>query len=237
MQRYFTEKLDNNTFILNKDDTYHIKKVMRMNLGDKIEVIYNKELYIAEITNYDDLTKAKIIDKLDEYNELSNQIILVQSLVKEQKMDYILQKNTELGVSTFIPYQADRSIVKIKDNDTKKIDRWSKIVKEASEQSKRNIIPDVTNVMNINDLIKIKADIKILCSVNEKSVSIKNVIENVDKNSKILVVIGPEGGFSDNEEAKLMENGFVCVSLGSSVLRTETASVFVLSCIRYINMG
>ena len=237
MQRYFTEKLDNNTFTLNKDDTYHIKKVMRMNLGDKIEVIYNKELYIAEIINYDELTQAKVIEKLDTYNELSNNVILVQSLVKEQKMDYILQKNTELGVSTFIPYQADRSIVKIKSNDSKKIERWSKIVKEASEQSKRNIIPNVTNVYDINELIKIQVDIKLLCSVNEKSVSIKKMLDSIDLNSKILVVIGPEGGFSEKEEAKLMENGFVSVSLGTSVLRTETAGVFVLSCIRYQNMG
>lgn len=237
MQRYFTERIDNEIFTLNQDDTYHIRKVMRMNLGDKIEVIYKKELYIAEIIDSDELTRAKVIRKLDDYNELGNQVILVQSLVKEQKMDYILQKNTELGVSMFVPYQADRCIIKIKDSDNKKIDRWKKIVKEASEQSKRNIIPEVTKIMNINELDNINADIKILCSVNEKSVSIKKVLNDLEIDSKILVVIGPEGGFSEKEEAILIDKGFISVSLGSSVLRTETAGIFVLSCIRYQNMG
>lgn len=237
MQRYFTDKKNNNIFTLNEDDTYHITKVMRMNINDKIEVIYDNKLYISKIININDVIEAEIIEEKEDNNELSQEIILVQSLVKEQKMDYILQKNTELGVSKIIPYLSSRSIIKLKPNDyNKKVDRWNKITKEASEQSKRNSIPVVTNPIDLNELIKIDADIKILCTVNEKSKSLKNVLQNSKKCDRIIIVVGPEGGFTTDEETKLIDNGYISTSLGTSVLRTETASIFVVSSIRYNNM-
>lgn len=237
MQRYFTDNLNNEIFTLSLDDTYHIKKVMRMKIGENIEIVHNTNTYLAEIIQIDNIVKAKILEEIKDFNELSYKIILVQSLVKEQKMDIILQKNTELGVCEFIPYFADNSIIKIKDNDSKKINRWQKIVKEASEQSKRNIIPKVSDIISISELVKIDADLKLFCSVNEKSVCINNVLSNINKNDKILVVIGPEGGFTKKEEETFIDNGFISISLGHSVLRTETAGIFVSSCIRYKNMG
>lgn len=237
MQRYFADKKDNNIFILSNEDSYHINTVMRMNLKDKIEIIYDNKTYISEIIELGSSVKANVVEELEINNELSISVTIVQSLVKEQKMDYILQKTTELGVSEIIPYMATRSIIKLDNKQDKKVERWQKIVKEASEQSKRNYIPIVRNPITLSNLVNLSDyDMKFLCTVNENSQNIKKLLSNVTGNVRMLFVIGPEGGFSEEEESKMIENGFISLSLGSSVLRTETASTFIMSVIRYLDM-
>ena len=233
MQRYFNNEKVNNSFLMNEDDSNHITKVMRMNLGNKIEIVCNETLYICEIIQLGKNVVVKIIEEKDENNELPIKVTICQSLVNEQKMDLILQKGTELGVSEFIPYNARNSVVKENNKSDKKIVRWQRIVKEASEQSKRNIIPKVNNIINIDELIKLNYDLKLLCSVNEFTLNIKKVLEQTRKYDTIIIVIGPEGGFSKEEESKLIANGFISVSLGKTVFRTETASLVALSYINY----
>ena len=232
MQRYFSNLCDNNEYLLSKDDEYHIKKVMRMNLKDKIEIVDNKTTYLCEITSINPV-KAKVIEKLNENNENDKKIILVQSLVNETKMDYVLQKGTELGVNEFYAYKAVNSVIKENDKSNKKIVRWQKIVKEASEQSKRNIIPKVNNIVDLKELCAIKADVKLMLTVNEKTKNIKKILKELKKYDTLVIVIGPEGGFSSYEEEELINNGFISTSLGSRVLRTETASLVAISMINY----
>ena len=235
MQRYFKDtKL--NEFELSDDDSYHIIKVMRNNIGDKVEVVIDKKLYICEIIEMNKLVKVKKIEEVICDSELPCFVTIAQSLVKEQKMDLILQKSCELGVSEIIPINATRSIVKLDKKETKKIERWNKILKEASEQSKRIIIPKVKEIMDIKDLVNLDYDIKILCTVNELSMSLKEVLNKDLNNLKILLVIGPEGGFTDSEEKILIDNGFISTTFGRRVLRTETASLYALSIINYILM-
>lgn len=234
MQRYFCN-CNNNKFILSKEDSYHITKVMRYDVGTKIEIVDKGILYIAEIIELTPLVIAKKIEEVPCIKEICNTTI-VQSLVSEQKMDYILQKGTELGAESFIPLITDRSVVKVNDKINKKVERWNTIVKEASEQSKRLNIPKVLNPYTIKEISNLDYDYKILCSVNEMSKSIKTVLSNIKESDRILVVIGPEGGFTKEEEQKLLDNGFISVTLGDRVLRTETASLFVLSIVNYIFM-
>ncbi len=176
MQRYFSNLINNNEYLLSNDDSYHIKKVMRMNLGDKIEIVDNKKVIIGEIVSFDPV-KARVVKELDEYHENEKRIILVQSLVNESKMDYVLQKGTELGVNDFYAFKATNSVIKENDKSNKKKVRWQKIVKEASEQSKRNIIPEVRDIVDIQELCKINADLKLLLTVNEVTKNIKNILK------------------------------------------------------------
>ncbi len=232
MQRYFSNNKENNIYLLSEDDNYHIVKVMRMNLGDKIEIVDNKKTYLCEIINITPV-RAKVIEELEENNESDKKVIIVQSLVNENKMDFILQKNCELGMNKFYAYKACNSVIKENDKTNKKIIRWQRIVKEASEQSKRNIIPNVEGIININELCCLKADLKILLSVNEMSITIKKVLQDNLNCDTIIIVVGPEGGFTKLEEDKLMENGYIRTSLGKRVLRCETASIVALSMINY----
>lgn len=234
MQRYFCDS-NEEVVTLSSDDSYHITKVMRMNVGDNIELVSNNKLYIAEIIQ---VVPSVIVKKnsIQESFDTNINIDIAQSIVVEQKMDYILQKGTELGVNKFIPLIVDRSVVKLNDKSDKKQKRWQTIVKEAAEQSKRLEVPTVANPCNIKELAKLDYDLKILCSVNEMSKNIKTVLSNISISDRILVVVGPEGGFTNLEEQELIKNGFVSASLGNRVLRTETASLFVLSVINYIFM-
>ena len=233
MQRYFAKEILNNNILLNDNDIHHIKNVMRMKENDKIEVIYNKKLYICSIEDINAF-KIKIEEEKEENNELNREVIVALGLVKEQKMDLILQKLTELGVSKIIPVNMERSIVKLDNKkEEKKIIRWNTICKEASEQSKRNTIPTVTNIINLKELSKIDASLKLVCSVSEKENLIYNYIENNNYDS-ILLVIGPEGGISPKEEEYLKNNNFNLVSFGNLVLRVETACIYIASVLNYI---
>lgn len=233
MQRYFARKIEEDNIFLEDTDIRHIKTVMRMKENDKIEVVYNKKLYICTIEEMDNL-KLKIDSISEENNELDKEIIVALGLVKEQKMDLILQKLTELGVSKIIPVNMERSIIKLDSKkEEKKLLRWNTICKEASEQSKRNTIPVVTEVANLKDLVNIEADLKLVCSVSEKDNMIYDYVEKDNYNS-VLLVIGPEGGISTKEEDYLKNNNFNLVSFGNLVLRVETACIYIASVLNYI---
>lgn len=232
MQRYFSNLINNNEYLLSSDDSYHIKKVMRMNLGDKIEIVDNEKVFICELISFDPV-KAKIIKEEEMNNENDKKIILVQSMINETKMDYVLQKGTELGINEFYVFKAKNSVVKENDKSSKKIIRWQKIVKEASEQSKRNIIPKVNDIIDISRLCKIEADVKLLLTVNELTKNIKKVLKEFKKYDTLIIVVGPEGGFTKEEEETLIKNGYISTSLGKRVLRTETAGMVAVSMINY----
>ncbi len=227
MQRYFSEKKENNFLYLSSDDFYHIYKVMRMNVNDLIEVVYNGTLFHTKLC---DDVKVEIVEEVYSKEVLTN-VTLIIPMLKEQKMDYILQKATELGVSEIIPFNATRSVVKLNGKEGKKIDRWQKICKEASEQSKRLSIPVVRDVCTLKELASCSGD-KYICSTIEKDFTI-NKIFPINKNTKTIFVIGPEGGFDNSEESFLINNGFKPISLGPNILRAETVPLYLMSIINY----
>lgn len=230
MQRYFTNKLIDNYFILNDDDLYHINKVMRMKENDKVEVVFKNNVYSGIITS----NGIKKDELLSEEVTLKN-ITLIIPLLKETKMDLILQKATELGVSRIIPVRMERSIIKLNEQDyLKKQLRWQKICKEASEQSKRTNIPLVDKLENISSL---NLDgLNIICSTSENSNTLKNTLKNMDKYDKINIAIGPEGGFTKEEEKILVNLGFIKTSLGKLIMRVETVPLYILSVINYLEL-
>ncbi|MGE5455709.1 MAG: RsmE family RNA methyltransferase [Ignavibacteriales bacterium] len=229
MQRYFSNKLDKDKFIISNDDWYHIKTVMRMTDKDKIEVVYEKEVYLCEIDNND----IKMLKKMDNNEDNLLEIILVIPLLRENKMDLILQKATELGVSKIIPVITERSIIELKgEKEIKKITRWERICKEAAEQSHRNIIPNVMSIQTLSDLEKMDG-LKIVCSTKEKKQNLKLFLTKHKKYDKIIIVVGPEGGLSDKEENYLVNIGFNPVTLGNRIMRVETVPIFILSALNY----
>lgn len=227
MQRYFSNLKQDNYLILTKEDLYHIKTVMRMKQGDNIEVVYDNKLHICQLDNDQALIKEvnnQITDKKVQY-------ILCVPLLQEQKMSFVLQKATELGVDKIIPILTTRSVVKIKEHQEHKLNRWYRICKEASEQSKRLDIPFIEKVTKIEDL-KLSG-LKIVLSTKEKDMTIKKVLKNNLNCDKIIMVVGPEGGLTDQEEKALNELGFVSVTLGQNIMRVETVPIYLLSILNY----
>ena len=232
MQRYFAKEYKDK-IILNDSDIHHIRNVMRMNIGDIIEVVNDSKLYLCKIESLNPFSLI-IQDTILESNNLNFDITVAVALVKEQKMDLILQKLTELGINRIIPVDMERSIVRLdKERFIKKKTRWENICKEASEQSKRTTVPVIEDIMTVKELAREEADMKIIASTKEKNKMLNYYLQSIKNCAKIIVVVGPEGGISDKEEAFLNTNGFDSVSFGKLIFRVETASIYIASILNY----
>lgn len=242
MHKFFTPKenfIDKQAKILG-DDVKHLYKVLRLNEGDKV-VLNNcdGEEFLANIRT---ISKQEVIVDIEEKLEINNEskvkIYLFQGLPKAQKMDLIVQKGTELGITEFIPTLTERVDIKLK-GDFKKLDRLNRIVLEAAKQSKRTIIPKVTEPVAFEDVLdRFKSlDLIIVPYENAENFGIKTLFndENIDtsKIKTVGILVGPEGGFELSEINKLKENGAYIVTLGSRILRTETAGFVVTSLVQY----
>ena len=236
MQRYFVKGIDkNNNFIFEESDIHHITNVMRYKQGDQIEVVYQEKVNLCTLTNIKPI--ELIINKIyEEKNEMNLKLTIAIGLVNEQKFDLIIQKLTELGVTKIIPVMMERSIIKIdKNKELKKKERWQKICKEASEQSHRLIVPEVSNIMTLQEVVKEENDIKLLCSLSNDTSPLDEYL-NKDLN-RMLFIIGPEGGITPKEELFLTEHGFLKTTLSKRVFRVETAAIYVASIINYVYKG
>lgn len=232
MQRYFAIDKKDEYLILSNDDFHHITNVMRMKDNDEIETVYEGHLYLSSIESIKDKT-VKIKKEIDNKNDKYPYIRLIIPTLKEQKLDFIFQKCTEIGINEFIVIPFERSNVRYDERKEKvKLERWIRICKEASEQSKRTDIPLITLEKNFN-FAKELDGLKLICSTNEKNNYIKYALKNKGEYDKITLVIGPEGGISEKEEAYLEEMGFSKITLGTQIMRAETVPMFLTSIIRY----
>ncbi len=230
MQRYFGKEKKENNMILEPGDMHHIKKVMRMKDGDEIEVVIDGKLYLCNLKN--NLETILIKKELEIPKDFMKYITLVIPVLKEQKMDLILQKATELGVTEIIPVSMKRSMVKIGEKEEKKLERWNKIMKEASEQSMRNCIPKLQSVTTFSEITKLEG-LKIICSTREKENTFKKLLQTSTNYDKLIIVIGPEGGLDIEEEKLLEKYNFIPVTLGPRIMRVETVPIYVLSVLNY----
>ena len=232
MQRYFARTIGERV-ILSDDDVFHLTRVMRARKGDNIEVVSDGMVYLAQVQSLRPL-EINLVKKIKENNELSNNVILIASLIKGEKMDLVLQKATELGVSEIVLLQSERSVVKIKKDDKEvKFARFNKILKEAAEQSRRSKIPALYRLIDISGLRTIEADIRLIAyeGMEGSTESFNKVLQNIKAKDKIAILIGPEGGFSEKEVNVASHYGFKKISLGRRILRAETASFYALSVI------
>lgn len=247
MSRFFVQPEnigEKNITIDNREDLHHMMKVLRLSEGDIIDISDSVEWeYRAEILYLGkEQAEAKILDKQKFSCEPEVSVTLFQGIPKQGKMELIVQKCVELGIQSIIPVFMDRTVVVDKGNFEKKIARWQKVSDEAVKQCKRGIIPQVFNPMKMEEVYTSFGvfDLVLFPYENEKGLTIKKVLrEAAESNSwnegrkRIAVIIGPEGGFSDEEAENIIKNGGVSVSLGKTTLRTETAGMAALAMIMY----
>lgn len=221
------------------EDVKHIYKVLRVKPGEKV-VVNNleSEEFLGEVEEVNKQeVSIKILEKLDVNNESNLNITLFQGMPKAAKMDLIVQKCVELGVSEIIPTITDRVDVKLK-GEFKKLDRLNKIALEACKQSKRTVIPQVLEPMDFKGVLeKIdQLDLMVIPYENATGYGIRamvNYIEDKDSIKNVGIMVGPEGGFEESEIEALKEKGAHIVTLGPRILRTETAGFTCISLIQY----
>lgn len=223
MQQYFVDinVKTGDIISLDNDVLYHLVKVLRKDSSYKFRIAdASHNIYFANLINN---FQCKIGECTNENNELDCDITCILSLIKNDKFEITLQKLVELGVKRIVPYKSQRSVVKVKDN--KKMDRLKRIVREASEQSHRNIIPEICAFADLKDLEKYKSELNYICYESERNIT------DIKKSKSITYIIGPEGGFEYNEYLKICDMGFESISLGKRILRAETAAMYMTSII------
>ncbi|MGD8189014.1 16S rRNA (uracil(1498)-N(3))-methyltransferase [Brevibacillus ginsengisoli] len=240
MQRYFIapDQWMDEQVVITGDDVHHIVKVMRSEVGDQILVSDGAgRVASVRLTQIDPKeVRAQVVELLDEHREMPIQVTIGQGLPKADKLEWILQKGTEMGAYAFQTFSSERTVVKLDEKkEGKKLERWQKIVKEAAEQSHRAILPEVLSPTSFKSILEQgkSYSARIIAYEKEAAVGVKEVLSTLSPGDSLLVLIGPEGGFSVEEVAQAEAAGFVSVHLGPRILRTETASQYVLAAVSY----
>lgn len=244
MYKFFVteNQIDGNIIKIVEEDVNHIKNVLRLGVNEEIYIcdITNSINYLCKIIELDSKSvKVEILDKLETNSEPRIYLHIFQGLPKQEKMETIIQKTTEIGVCEITPLIMNRCIVKLDDKTcVKKVERWQKIAEVAAKQSKRDRIPVINLPINIKNLYEniIDYDIVLVAYENEKNLSIKKVLKELEKRKKeikIAVIVGPEGGIDEKEIDLLKNIGVKPITLGKRILRTETAPIVLTSVIMY----
>lgn len=240
MPKFFVDRssIQGDTVYIYGDNVNHIKNVFRMKVGRELVLCDGcGNDYNAVITaESSDCITANIVSTVCSGTEPCVRVTLYQGLPKGSKMDLIIQKNVELGVSRIVPVMCDRTVVKLDNKDVnRKVDRWNKIAHEAAKQSGRGVVPMVAEPVTFDDAIDMAktSDLLLIPYEKEKETRLKDVLRKNTVASDVSVFVGPEGGFEEREIEIATCNKVVPVTLGERILRTETASMYMISIVIY----
>ena len=242
------EHLTSDEIVISGENARHLALVLRIEAGEPLEVLDGEgHKYTCTVKkSHKKEVIAEIINKEPYSVESPVAVTLCQGIARGEKMDLIIKKSTELGVNKIIPVITDRSQVK----NTNKLERWRKIATSAAEQSGRERVPEILEPVTLDVLLNINNPpsslsagqtgpyanggiLKLILSESYKEQNMKEILKAEKDIKQILLLIGPEGGFSKEEITGAVENGFMEVSLGPRILRTETAPIAVISIIQY----
>lgn len=234
--RWFVSKencISEFVYKLSVEDFHYLSRVRRLKKGERLELVVDSALVrVCEVVALEDgLLSVTLVEELPAVSSVSAEITLIQGLPKQDKMSDILNGCTQLGVSTFYPVEMSRSIVAYSDKQKqKKLERWKEVVHAASLQSYQIKQPEVKPVTTWNSFLSefdgSKYDSLLVAWEDETGATLKSILSSVKKKCpKIAIVIGPEGGLTQDEVEALKRKGFVSISLGSTILRTEVAGL------------
>lgn len=239
MSRFYVpkESVRGNIINISGKEAHHILDVMRLKVPDKVVTFDGTG---KEYTGFIKEVRAKsaiieIVETRMPRGRESSGITLVQAIPKKEKMDYIVEKATELGVSKIIPLVTDRTIPNWDaPKKAASVERWRKIAMEASKQCGRADIPEIDSIKNFRDIAAEASsyDLALIAALDEKAIKLKDALKGF-AGGKVLIAIGPEGDFTAGEIEEARDNGFKLVSLGSRVLKSDTAGLFVLAILNY----
>ena len=222
-------------------DVNHLKNVLRVKSGDKVEIcnLCNQQNYNCQIKEINrEYINTKILEKMSEIAESNVKVTIFQGIPKAEKMEWVIQKAVELGVYDIVPVEMKRCVVKLKEKDVdKKLQRWQKISEVAAKQCGRNLIPKIHPVITSKDIANQinQYDVILVAYEDEKHITLKQELLKLKQKDdiKIGIIIGPEGGLDYKEVEILTKAGAKVITLGKRILRTETASIAIMSNIIY----
>ncbi len=222
---------------LGGEQARQIARVLRLEAGDAIVVLDNKG-FEYEVALTDVGTKevaGRIVEKRPATGEPAVQVVLLQSLLARDKFEWVLQKGTEAGVAVFVPMQAERSLLRAKYVDDDRLDRWRRILTEAAEQSHRGRIPQIESPTTLAEAVTRRKQFSrfLIAATSGRAQSLKEALAGGQPPESVAILVGPEGGFTDEETNLAVEKGATAVHFGPRILRTETAGMIAPALILY----
>lgn len=248
MPRFFvrSDQIHDGIVTIVGDDAHHISRSLRMAVGEQITVCDMQKIeYECELTNFlSDSVQARVLNSFQCSTEPPFTVHVFQALPKGDKLDSIIQKTVECGLTEMTTFESERCVVRMKDSaEGKKIERRERIALEAAKQCGRGIVPKIHPTVSFAQAVNeaSKADIGLFCYEGDGTEPLAAVLKRILQNNPSLrtsvphvsVVIGSEGGFSQSEASIAKEKGLIPIGLGKRILRTETAASFVLACLVY----
>lgn len=236
LYRFYCGNILDKEIILGKEERNKIKNVLRLKPKDRIVLFNNSSKeFLAEIVSFGkEDVKCRILEFLGNIEEPELQITLAQSFLKKDKIELVIGKTTEIGINKIILFKSERSVMKVSlEKKEEKLKRYYKIARSSSEQAKRGIVPEIC-LSNFKDVIEMAKDYSLsLIFHQDAKNNLKEVLKKIKKIENILVIIGPEGGFTEEEIRKAEENNIYSVSLKKRILKSETTAIIVPSLIFY----
>ena len=242
MKKIFLQnhKLEEDRIILDVATSHHLQHVLRYRVGDPVLVSDEKEWeYVTRLGETLGNQLTLLIDEKRPLQTPSSQIVLVQGICKGEKMDWIIQKATELGVSAIIPLETERTIVRLEENkESKRRERWQKIALEAAKQSGADKVPEILPVLKIKllpDMLRSTPGKHLFLWEEEEQKGLRSGLREltVESLERVTVIIGPEGGFTPQEAEKIIASGGMPLHMGRRILRAETAALAALAIVMY----
>ncbi len=228
------ECIDQRTISITGDVLVHIRDSLRITVGETLWLGNGQDArYRVEITEVSKrAVTARILETIQEPPRRTPRLILGQSLLKGEKMDWVIQKATELGVSEIVPIESRHSVVQLKaDRVDHQLARWQRIALEAAQQSEQWRIPTIAMPHSLSALLSSRATdaLTLMLAERQEGISLQSVELPHDMNGSLRVLIGPEGGWSQEEVQITEQAGVVSITLGQQILRSETAAIATIS--------
>jgi len=237
-RRFFVPEIRRGAAELTGADAEHLVRVLRAEAGQVYEICDNQDVYLAGVeTARKSLVVFRCQEKLAA-PEAEATLVLVPALFKFDRFEWLIEKATELGVARIQPFEAVRTERGLAQAAQKRITRWERIGVEASQQARRNRLPVIEAVATLAEALTVKANVKLQLDEDVDAEPIlRRVPERRSASDTVALLLGPEGGWAPEERAKAIAAGWVQASLGSTVLRSETAAVAGLAVIKALWRG
>ena len=224
-RRFFVDRIEGDRASLAGQDAHHLARVLRAEPGQQYEITDGFALCLAEIESAEPRQVLfRVVESLDAGAALPP-IVIVAALIKFDRFEWMIEKVTELGVQTVVPVEASRTETGLLKAAVKRVDRWRKIARESSQQSRRVRVPEIRDAMRLSDAVKVPFGVKVRLEENPGATSLVSCAAAWDRSSELAVAIGPEGGWTDAERGSMQNSGWMPASLGGTVLRAETAAI------------
>lgn len=224
-RRFFVDRIEDGRASLDGQDAHHLARVLRAEPGQQYEITDGVSLCLAEIEAAEPRQVVfRVVEALDAGAPLPS-ILMVAALFKFDRFEWMIEKVTELGVKAVIPVESARSEAGLFKASVKRVERWRKIARESSQQSRRVRVPKIRDAVRLDVALRMDAPLKIRLEENPGAPPLLARVKSWDRETDLCVAIGPEGGWTDAERAAMESLGWMAASLGGTVLRAETAAI------------